>query len=100
MRALILAAALAAAVPAFAVDRVARYGQDEVVVFDSPCVSAETLARINPEHRNRFRKAQGKIDGQRFFGCWMKVGEAVYVLWEDGDQGVIQPGELKPLLEL
>lgn len=77
----------------------ARQGDDWVRIFDSPCVSAETLARIPEQSRNTFSKAQGSFSGQKYFGCWRKMGDSVYIMWEDGDQGIVPQEDLKPVPE-
>jgi hypothetical protein len=79
--------------------RVARQGLDEVRIFDTACVSAETLIRIPEAERERFGKAQGMFGGQRFFGCWRPLGGDAFILWEDGDQGIVPKGDLKPAPE-
>lgn len=99
MRSLALILLLAAA-PALAETRIARQGADEVRVYDSPCMHAETLIRIPQERRGDFRKAQGTFGGQPFFGCWSPNGDSVYVLWEDGDQGIVPLADLKPIVEI
>jgi hypothetical protein len=98
MRALILILLVAAA-PALAGERVARQGDDEVRVFDSPCVSAETIARMPEGSREGWNKVQGRFGGQRYFGCWRPAGDSVYILWEDGDEGVVPEQVLKPVTE-
>jgi hypothetical protein len=86
---------------ALAETRVLRQGNDEVRVFDGPCVSAETIGRIPENEREGWKKVQGYINGQRYFGCWRPLDEAfVYILWEDGDQGLIPLTELKPVIEV
>lgn len=99
LRSLIVAAVLSAAGSAVA-DSEARKGDDVVRIFDTPCVSAETLARIQPHARSMFSKAQGVFGGQKFFGCWVKMDDDVFVIWEDGDRGVIPKADLKPVLEI
>lgn len=97
MRHFLLAAALLCASSSYA-ERVARKGDAEVRIFDSPCVSAETIARIPEKDRKGWGKAIGVFGGQKFFGCWQKMGEDTYVLWEDGDIGVIPAADLKEAL--
>lgn len=97
----LLLLALIAAIPCLAAERIARQGDDEVHVFDSPCVSAQTIARIPENAREGWGKVQGRYQGERFFGCWRPMGDAaVFILWEDGDQGIIPLQELKPALEV
>lgn len=100
MRSKICAALIAAsfAVPVFAGERVARQGNDEVRLFDGPCVSAETMARIPANERESFSKAQGVFGGQKYFGCWQPIEGGVHIMWEDGDQGLIPNAELKEVL--
>lgn len=102
MRSKICAALIAAsfAVPAFAGERITRMGKDEARFFDSPCVSAQTLARIPAADRKSFSKAQGIVGGQKFFGCWRPLGNSVYILWEDGDQGIIPNSDIKDVVGL
>jgi hypothetical protein len=88
MRNFIVAAALVAAGTSFA-SQTARLGDDWIRIFDSPCVSAETMMRIPPAMRDQFRKVQARIGGQTFFGCYVFRNDAVYVIYDDGDQGVI-----------
>lgn len=88
------------AAPAFPGDRIGRQGEDEVKLFESPCVSVETYMRIPEGERRSYSKAVGLFQGQKFFGCWKPMGEGVYILWEDGDQGIIPGHELQPLTEI
>jgi hypothetical protein len=100
-RSLPLFVLLLLAASAFAGERVARQGDDEVHVFDSPCVSAQTIARIPENAREGWGKVQGRYQGERFFGCWLPMGDdAIFILWEDGDQGVIPAADLKPALTI
>lgn len=92
-------ALLVVAAPALGAQRVYTQGSDEVRVFDTPCVSVETLNRIPPNEREGWNKAAGRVSGQRFFGCWRALGDAIYILWEDGDQGVVPLEDLKPIPE-
>jgi hypothetical protein len=84
---------------ALAGQRVASEGDDEVRIFDTPCVSMETIARIPEANREGWGKVQGRVQGQRFFGCWRALGEAIYILWEDGDQGIMPLQEFHPAPE-
>ena len=87
MRALILALLV---FPAFAGERIARDGKDYVRIIDSPCVHAGTLAHIRPQWRAKFQKAEASISGQRWFACWIEHDSgAIYVIFEDGDEGMM-----------
>lgn len=95
MRALLLVLLLVA-FPASAGELVAKRGDDEVRLFDSPCIHGGTLGQIPPAMREQFHKATGRFNGQMFYGCWIPRGDMAVVLWEDGDQGLIPLAELKP----
>jgi hypothetical protein len=73
----------------------AHQGADWVRIWNSPCVSAETLARIPQEERAAFQKVQGYVGGKLAFGCALQRGNMYFILWEDGDQGVVPASELK-----
>lgn len=73
----------------------AHQGADWVRIWNSPCVSAETLARIPQEERAAFQKVQGYVGGKLAFGCALQRGGMYFILWEDGDQGVVPASELK-----
>jgi hypothetical protein len=98
MRRILIAAVLVAG-NAFA-SQTFRRGEDWVRIFESPCVSAETLMRIDEASRKHFQKAQGVVNHERFFGCWRTVGDTVYIIWEDGDEGIVPKGDLKEDLEV
>jgi hypothetical protein len=36
------------------------------------------------------------FQGQRYQACWRMMGNAAYLVYEDGDQGIIPAAELKP----
>jgi len=97
MRALILVLLLVA-FPAAAGEFVARQGDNEVRVFDAPCVHAGTIGYIPQAARASFKKATGRIDRQMFYGCWRSVGDGnlVHIVWEDGDQDVLPVSQFKP----
>lgn len=98
LRSLILAAAVAAS-PALAGDRLARMGADEVRLMDKPCPYASVLRFIPEAARAEYRKAEGRVQGQRYFACWRDLGDAVHLYWEDGDQGILRADELEDATE-
>lgn len=96
MRALLLLPILlVAATAASAQERVIRHGDDEVRIFESPCVHAGTMALLNESVRDLYKKAEGRINGQRYYACWRQVGSLMHVMWEDGDQGMIPAADFK-----
>lgn len=101
MKAVVFCAAVAAAfavAPSFAQDLVARQGDDSVRLSDDTCKSELVLSRIEPGTAEEFHAASAMFQGQRFQACWRMVGNAAYLIYEDGDQGIIPASELKPEL--
>ena len=98
MKAAVFCAALAAfaVAPTFAQDLVARQGEDSVRLSEAACKSELVLSRLQPGQAEEFRAASAVFQGQRFQACWRIMGNAAYLLYEDGDQGVIPVHELKP----
>ena len=95
----ICAAALAfAAAPSFAPDRIARPGDDSVRLSEDACKSQLVISRLEPGMADEFRAASALFQGQRYQACWRMMGNAAYLIYEDGDQGIIPATELKPEL--
>lgn len=91
---------LVAAGSAAAEDRIARQGADSVTISERPCTVASVLIQIDkvaPGERDQFQRADATFGGQRYFACWRTIPGGVHVVYEDGDQGVIPAGELKPV---
>lgn len=97
MKHLLLCAALVA-VPAFADDLVARQGEDSVRLAEAPCTSERVLGQLPASMHGDFRAASAVVGGQTFTACWRLAGNAAFLVYEDGDQGVIPMDELKPEL--
>jgi hypothetical protein len=91
MKAVVFCAALAtfAVAPAFAQDLIARQGDDSVRLSDANCKSELVLSRLEPGVAQEFRAASAVFQGQRFQACWRMMGNAAYLVYEDGDQGII-----------
>lgn len=101
MKAAVFCAAVAAAfavAPSFAQDLIARQGDDSVRLSEGTCKSELVLSRIEPGTAEEFHPASAMFQGQRFQACWRMVGNAAYLIYEDGDQGIIPAAELKPEL--
>jgi hypothetical protein len=100
MKAVVFCAALAtfAVAPAFAQDLIARQGDDSVRLSEETCKSDLILSRLEPGTAKEFRSASAVFQGQRFQACWRMMGNAAYLVYEDGDQGIIPAQELKPEL--
>ena len=100
MKAAVFCAALAtfAVAPSFAQDLIARQGDDSVRLSDAACRSELVLSRIEPGTSTEYRSASAVFQGQRFQACWRMMGNAAYLVYEDGDQGIIPASELRPEL--
>ena len=100
MKAAVFCAALAtfAVAPTFAQDLIARQGDDSVRLSEDSCKSDLVLSRIESGTAGEYRAASAVFQGQRFQACWRMVGNAAYLVYEDGDQGIIPAHELKPEL--
>jgi hypothetical protein len=100
MKTLALAAALAvaalASAPTFAQDLVARQGNDSVRLSEAACASELVLGRLEAGQHEEFHAATAVFQGQNFVACWRAMGNVAFLLYEDGDQGVIPLQELKP----
>jgi hypothetical protein len=98
MKAVVFCAALAtlAAAPSFAQDLIARQGDDSVRLSEESCKSDLVLSRLEPGLIGEFHAASAVFQGQRFQACWRMMGNAAYLIYEDGDQGIIPAAELKP----
>jgi nickel-dependent lactate racemase len=91
-----------ASIPAFAgdIDYIARQGADTIVVHASiPCPAP--IRAVATQHGApldaKFLAATATVDGQKYNGCWSRVGDVVFVVYEDGDFGVISHAMFKPL---
>jgi hypothetical protein len=101
MKAVVFCATLAAALvsaPSFAQTMVARQGDDSVRLTEDACKSQLVISRLDPGMADEFHAASAVFQGQRFQACWRMMGNAAYLIYEDGDQGVIPASELKPEL--
>jgi len=100
MKALALVAAIAAfaAAPTFAQDLIARQGDDSVRLSEAACSSQLVLGRLEAGQHEEFHAATAVFQGQNFVACWRAMGNVAFLMYEDGDQGVIPLQELKPEL--
>lgn len=93
-----LAAAAFAAAPSYAQDLIARQGNDSVRLSEDACKSDLVLSRLEPGTAGDFHAASAEFQGKHFQACWRMMGNAAYLVYEDGDQGIIPATELKPEL--
>lgn len=92
-----LAAGLVLSVPlaALPAELVARQGADWVRLSDAPCTSPAVLQQLTPAAAEHFQAATGNVGGKTYEACWRLMGGAYYLVYEDGDQGVISASEAK-----
>ena len=95
--AIALCAALTLA-PAFAEDLVAREGDDSVRLASAPCESQTVLKQVDANAQSEYKAASATVQGQKYVACWRAMGNVAHLIYEDGDQGIIPLGELKPEL--
>jgi hypothetical protein len=87
------------AFPAHA-DWVARQGESSVRLYEKPRTNEAVLKLIPPQFRTRFQAAVGLIAGARYEACWTKDPNGAYLVYEDGDQGMVPAGDLKRPIDL
>jgi hypothetical protein len=93
----LLAAGLAMA------DDVARMGNDTIRLRRTECPT-EVLAQIPESLRDteafqasNFQAADATVQGKTFRGCWMMRQDGrVFLIYEDGDVGLIRRSEFSP----
>ena len=95
----LLIAALFAAGPAFAADRIARDGADSIRLTDAPR-GESVKALLPPAVHDKLRAAQTEIGGQKYEACWVRYQGSVYLFYADGDQGEVQEQAFKPVTEI
>jgi len=102
MRALLVAAAFAAAGPAFA-DAEVRQGADFIRITARPRADPKVLAHITAagEDPLDYRMARADLAGVGYAACWrpmFKTREAL-VIYSDGDTSLLPVGMFKPIPE-
>lgn len=90
---------LLVAAPALA-DSVARQGADWVRITARPCTNEKVPQHIpDAGRRLDFRAATAQFGGQGYSACWTPIPGGVGLVYEDGDQGIVPQGDLKPVPE-
>lgn len=89
---------LLAAAPVLA-DSEARDGADWVRITARPCTNEAVLAQLQGNERLDYRQASAEFGGKPFAACWRPDGDGVFLIYEDGDKGVILRRQLRPVLE-
>lgn len=95
MRFALLCTAALLAAPAFADEVVASNGSDSVRLSDTQCSSDKVLEQLEPGMRTRLKDASAVIQGQSLKACWIAAGKAAFLLYEDGDKGVVPLSEFR-----
>lgn len=90
-----LASLLLLAAPAMAADMVSKQGNDSARITDKPC-PVEVLKVIEQGQRGDFRAAFVVFQGKQFAACWRMMGNLAFLVYADGDQGVIPLADFKP----
>lgn len=83
------------ALAARANDLVVNEGTDSIRLSEAACNNQAVLNLIEPDARALFRTASATLQGQRYTACWSVVSTAVYLVYEDGDQGLVPVAKLK-----
>lgn len=86
--------------PALAGDLVANQGTDVIRLSEAACTNEAVLNRIEPEARQHFRAAWATVQGQKYQACWGPLPTAVYLIYEDGDQGVVPVSRLQKPVDI
>lgn len=86
--------------PAWSAEKVAHNGRDEVRVTDAPCVNAGILSMIPKPEQEFFHAGSATLGGKRFEACWAPIEGAVYLRYEDGDEGIVGAEQFKPVRSL
>jgi hypothetical protein len=74
---------------------IAKQGDDQAVFFDKPCTDQLVLNRLEPEAAKEYRAAVARFQGQMFNACWRMMGNSYYLVYEDGDQGIVPAHEAR-----
>lgn len=87
-------------VAAHATTLTARQGDDWVMLYESPCLFDSVKKQLDPGVVGEFHTATAMFQGHLYEACWHMTGGAAYLVYEDGDQGIIPAADLKPALEV
>lgn len=89
MRTIALLCGMLAATAALGNDLVVYEGADMIRLTPQVCTNEAVLSRIDPEIRPLFWSASAVLQGQRYTACWSMTPTDAYLMYEDGDQGLI-----------
>lgn len=83
-----------------AADLVGRHGNDSVRLSEAPCTNELVTPRLPPGLGEEFHAAVAVFGGKSFVACWREMGNIAFLIYEDGDQGVIPLQALHPALDI
>ena len=58
------------------------------------------LGRLAPQVHPSFRAATAVVSGKTYAACWRPTGDRVYLIYEDGDEGLVPVRQLRPELSV
>lgn len=83
--------------PLLAADRIAHQGDDWVRFTDKPCTSEQVRARLLPGEVDNWRAASAMFQKQMYQACYREVRGSAYLLYEDGDGGMVPTADIKEM---
>lgn len=81
-------------------DAIAKHGNDWVRITALGCKNEAVRKQIEALGRDPLDfRAAAHFGGKDWAACWIPRGQAIHLIYEDGDQGLIPIGDLKPAPE-
>jgi hypothetical protein len=74
--------------------------QGTILARTNQACPASVLQHVVPEHQNKFRKADALIEGQKYVACWTEIDGMVFIVYEDGDHGMIPAEAFRALKDV
>lgn len=83
---------------AFSAERTARQaGTGDTATFtDLPCTHPAVVKRLDPRLVKEYRAARVTFAGKRYAACYTETGKSFFVVYEDGETGVVPKRDLLP----
>ncbi len=100
MKTLALVCAALIAAPAMAEEMVSYRDGNTIRLGEGDCTSELVLNQVEPALQTQFRSASVELEGQKFAACWRVTPAGAFLIYEDGDQGLVPFNSLKPLLSI
>lgn len=82
-------------------DAIAKRGDDWVRIMAAACTNEAVRAAITMlgGEPDQFLAATARLHGQNYQACWRPIGTGAFLVYDDGDQGVVPQAALKPVPE-